>query len=106
MKSFFGVREGDTGEDDARYMPLGGTTGGLDEENDSDDEDDEALALQKMERRCESIMTNIDVDLSGKPPSRSNSDKKGWGSLIGTSFRRRNVANLDESKQEKESILS
>lgn len=107
MRSFFGVREGEDGEDDAKYMPLGGTPGGLDEEVDSDEEVDEALALQKMERRCESIVTDMDVDLSGKPPSRSNSNKKGWGSLIGTSFRRRNMTNnLDESKQEKESILS
>ncbi|KAL7471918.1 hypothetical protein ACHAXS_012232 [Conticribra weissflogii] len=82
MRSFFGVRENDTSAEDSRYMPLGGTPGGIDDDDDEDE--DEVLAMQKLEKSC----ATMDVDLSGKPPSRSQSSSGGWGSFMG-SFRRK-----------------
>lgn len=81
LRTFFGVKEGDTGADDARYMPVGGAPGGMD---DSDDED-EALAMQEMERNCQNMAADIKVDLSGKPPPRGNDKGKGWASFMGFS---------------------
>lgn len=87
MRSFFGVREGDTAADDSKYMPLGGAPGGVDD--DSDDEDAEAMAMQQMENSCKNMATDMNVDLSGKPPSKEGSSPKGgvWGKVTG-SFRR------------------
>ena len=101
LRSFFGVKEGDTSVDDAKYMPVGGAPGGID---DSDDED-EALAMQEMERNCQNIAADIDVDLSGKPPS-SNGRDKGWGSFMGFSNKKNelnpNFQNTLNSKHETE----
>ncbi|KAL7522819.1 hypothetical protein ACHAWX_007532, partial [Stephanocyclus meneghinianus] len=69
MRSFFGVREGEASADDAKYMPVSGTPAVMD---DSDDEEDEALAMQNMERNCQSMAADMNVDLSGKPPTRNN----------------------------------
>ena len=88
MRSFFGVREGEASADDARYMPVGGAPGGM---NDSDDEEDEAMAMQRMEQSCQGIASDMNVDLSGKPPSEDSSPKQGsgaWGSFMG-SFRKK-----------------
>lgn len=89
MRSFFGVRENDTsGADDAKYMPVGGTPGGIDD-SDDEDEDAEAMAMQQMERSCQNMAADMNVDLSGRPPSTdSGSQKVGWGSFMG-SFRRK-----------------
>jgi hypothetical protein len=98
LRSFFGIREGEATTDDAKYMPVGGTPGGMD---DSDDEEDEAMALQKMERLC----ADMNVDLSGKPPSQS-SNGSGWGSFVG-SFRRKDGVGLDDvDRGEQEGIIS
>jgi len=82
MRSFFGVRENDATAEDSRYMPLGGTPGGIDD--DGEDDEDEVVAMQRLEKSC----ATMDVDLSGKPPSRSQSSSGGWGSFMG-SFRRK-----------------
>ncbi|KAL7550834.1 hypothetical protein ACHAWF_017818 [Thalassiosira exigua] len=82
MRSFFGVREGDASAsaDESKYMPLGGAPGGPDEE-----EEDEAMAMQRMEQNCRGMAADMNVDLSGKPPEQE--PKQGaWGSFMG-SFR-------------------
>ena len=83
MRSFFGAREGDTAADadDSRYMPLGGAPDGM---GDDDEEEDEVMAMQNLERSC----ANMDVDLSGKPPARENSGGGGLSKFMG-SFRRK-----------------
>ncbi len=88
MRSFFGVRENDTSAaDDAKYMPVGGTPGGLD--SDDEDEEAEAMAMQQMERSCQNMAADMNVDLSGRPPSTDVGSQKGaWGSFVG-SFRRK-----------------
>jgi hypothetical protein len=101
MRSFFGVREGETVADDAKYMPVGGSPAGVDN---SDEEEDEALALQKMEKRCQTMMSDMNVDLSGRPPDQKSS--RNWRSLIGNSFRK-NVTTMSEDAQiESQSIIS
>lgn len=83
MRSFFGVRDGDVSTtDDARYMPVGGMPGGPDG---SDDDEDEALAIQQMEASCQNIAADMNVDLSGRPPSKERPQGSGgWGSFIGS----------------------
>ena len=81
LRTFFGVKEGDASADDARYMPVGGAPGGID---DSDDED-EALAMQEMEKKCQNMAADIKVDLTGKPPPKGNGKGKGWASFMGFS---------------------
>eukprot|EP00579_Thalassiosira_antarctica_P016448 CAMPEP_0201930192 /NCGR_PEP_ID=MMETSP0903-20130614/24663_1 /ASSEMBLY_ACC=CAM_ASM_000552 /TAXON_ID=420261 /ORGANISM="Thalassiosira antarctica, Strain CCMP982" /LENGTH=653 /DNA_ID=CAMNT_0048469201 /DNA_START=10 /DNA_END=1971 /DNA_ORIENTATION=+ len=92
MRSFFGVRDNDKSADDARYMPVGEAPGGMDD----DDDEDEALAMQQMEKSCQNMAADMNVDLSGKPPSESGSPKGGgaWGSFMG-SFRRKDSAKDD-----------
>lgn len=84
MRSFFGVKEGDTSADDARYMPVGGAQCGTD---DSDDED-EVRAMQEIEKNCQSMAADISVDLSGKPPPKENNNGRGWASFMGFSNRK------------------
>ena len=117
MRSFFGVREGDTSgvADDSRYMPLGVLEGSdgdddnynnreYDEYDDDDDNDDneetEALAIQRMEKKCR----DMNVNLSGRPPS-SRPDRGAWGSFVG-SFRKKesslSARQLDDSFTETE----
>lgn len=99
MRTFFGVKEGDTSADDTRYMPVGGAPGGID---DSDDED-EALAMQEMERNCQNMAADINVDLSGKPPPRGKNDKgKGWASFMGFSNKKNEMSDFQDSKYETE----
>lgn len=83
LRSFFGVRDGDVSTtDDARYMPVGGMPGGPDV---SDDDEDEALAIQQMEASCQNIAADMNVDLSGRPPSKERpKGSGGWGSFIGS----------------------
>eukprot|EP00571_Detonula_confervacea_P013800 CAMPEP_0172300624 /NCGR_PEP_ID=MMETSP1058-20130122/2661_1 /TAXON_ID=83371 /ORGANISM="Detonula confervacea, Strain CCMP 353" /LENGTH=673 /DNA_ID=CAMNT_0013010447 /DNA_START=13 /DNA_END=2034 /DNA_ORIENTATION=+ len=93
LRSFFGVREGDKGSaaDDAKYMPVGGAPDGVDD----DDDEDEALAMQQMEQSCQNMASDMDVDLSGRPPSESSPKGSGaWGSFMG-SFRKK-----DSSREE------
>ena len=111
MRTFFGVREGDANAaDDARYMPVGGSPGGPDGDDDGEDEEAEALAMQRIEKSCQDMVTDMDVDLSGRPPpprGRGGSAKGGvggaWGSFVG-SFRRRESGNVrpDDSQTETE----
>eukprot|EP00584_Thalassiosira_punctigera_P003609 CAMPEP_0172534254 /NCGR_PEP_ID=MMETSP1067-20121228/6685_1 /TAXON_ID=265564 ORGANISM="Thalassiosira punctigera, Strain Tpunct2005C2" /NCGR_SAMPLE_ID=MMETSP1067 /ASSEMBLY_ACC=CAM_ASM_000444 /LENGTH=659 /DNA_ID=CAMNT_0013319027 /DNA_START=26 /DNA_END=2002 /DNA_ORIENTATION=+ len=68
MRSFFGVREGEATADDAKYMPVGEAPGGVDDE----DEEEEALAMQRMEQSCQGMAADMKVDLSGKPPEESS----------------------------------
>ena len=99
MRTFFGVKEGDTSADDTRYMPVGGAPGGID---DSDDED-EALAMQEMERNCQNMAADINVDLSGKPPPRGKNDKgKGWASFMGFSNKKNEMPDFQDTKYETE----
>lgn len=100
MRSFFGVREGETVADDAKYMPVGGSPAGVDN---SDDEEDEALALQKMEKRCQTMMSDMNVDLSGRPPDQKSS--RNWGSLIGNSFRKKVTTMSEDAQIESQSII-
>jgi hypothetical protein len=104
MRSFFGVREGEAGAEDAKYMPVGGTCVGL-EESDDDGEEDEALAMQKMERQCQGMAADMNVDLSGRPPDQKGG-RKGWGSFVGNSFRRKEETNSEDVRREQESIMS
>jgi len=84
MRSFFGVREGEVTTEDSRYMPLGGAPGGIDDDSD-DDEEAEVRAMQQMEKSC----ADMNIDLSGRPPSENTGSQKGvWGSFMG-SFRRK-----------------
>ncbi|KAL3815382.1 hypothetical protein ACHAXA_010987 [Cyclostephanos tholiformis] len=113
MRSFFGVREGESNvADDARYMPVGGSPGGLDCDNtdNGDDEEAEALAMQRMEKTCRDMVVDMKVDLSGRPPPPSRLGGKSggggrgaWGNFVG-SFRRREVGNFqsDDSLTETE----
>ncbi|KAL7493863.1 hypothetical protein ACHAWT_007561 [Skeletonema menzelii] len=99
LRTFFGVKEGDTSADDARYMPVGGAPDGID---DSDDED-EALAMQEMEKNCQNMAADINVDLSGKPPPRGKNDKgKGWASFMGFSNKKNEIADFQDTKCETE----
>ena len=99
LRTFFGVKEGDTSADDARYMPVGGAPDGID---DSDDED-EALAMQEMEKNCQNMAADINVDLSGKPPPRGKNDKgKGWASFMGFSNKKNEIADFQDTKYETE----
>eukprot|EP00985_Skeletonema_marinoi_P005525 scaffold2397_cov119-Skeletonema_marinoi.AAC.2 len=104
LRTFFGVKEGDTSADDSRYMPVGGAPGGVD---DSDDED-EALAMQEMEKNCQNMAADINVDLSGKPPPRGKNDKgKGWASFMGFSNKKNESSGFqdtDDTKYETERI--
>lgn len=94
MRSFFGVKEGDTGGDDSKYMPLGGTPDGMD---DSEDED-EALAMQEMERNCQNMAADINVDLSGVPPPKQNEKGgKGWASFMGFSNKKNGSSGYQDS---------
>jgi hypothetical protein len=96
MRTFFGVSEGDVNAaDDLRYMPLGGSPGGPDGDDDGEDEEAEALALamQRMEKSCQDMVTDMGVDLSERPPpprgrggSANGGDWGAWGSFVG-SFR-------------------
>lgn len=92
--AFFGVRENEAGADDAKYMPLGGTPGGMDDDS---DEEDEALAYQRMEDSCQNLASEI--DLSGKPPAQEQK-QGGWGSFVG-SFRRGNREQEDLTETER-----
>jgi hypothetical protein len=96
LRTFFGVKEGDAGADDARYMPVGGAPGGVD---DSDDED-EALAMQEMERNCQNMAADINVDLSGKPPPRGNDKGKGWASFMGFSNKKNGSSGFRDDSQD------
>eukprot|EP00574_Skeletonema_japonicum_P005192 CAMPEP_0201717876 /NCGR_PEP_ID=MMETSP0593-20130828/3538_1 /ASSEMBLY_ACC=CAM_ASM_000672 /TAXON_ID=267983 /ORGANISM="Skeletonema japonicum, Strain CCMP2506" /LENGTH=622 /DNA_ID=CAMNT_0048208051 /DNA_START=46 /DNA_END=1914 /DNA_ORIENTATION=- len=93
LKTFFGVKEGDKSADDARYMPVGGAPGGID---DSDDED-EALAMQEMEKNCQNMAADINVDLSGKPPPRENGKGKGWTSFMGFSNKKNESSEFQDT---------
>eukprot|EP00970_Alexandrium_tamarense_P015453 scaffold5185_cov198-Alexandrium_tamarense.AAC.1 len=87
MRSFFGVREGGAGADDSKYMPLGGATGGVDD--DSDEEENEGMAMQQLE----TSIADMNYDLSGKPPSKEKNENNGaWGNIVG-SFRRKDNGN-------------
>jgi len=115
MRSFFGVREGDTSGivDDARYMPLGvlgGSDGDddnynnrkydeYDDDADDDDEETEALAIQRMEKKCR----DMNVNLSGRPPS-SRPDSGAWGSFVGSFRKKESVSarQLDDTFTETE----
>jgi len=111
MRTFFGVREGDANAaDDARYMPVGDSPGGPDGDDDGEDEEAEALAMQRMEKSCQDMIAGMDVDLSGRPPpprGRGGGAKGGgggaWGSFVG-SFRRKESGNIrpDDSLRETE----
>ena len=95
MRSFFGVRDGDvSAADDARYMPVGGMPGGPDGSDDDDDDEDEALAIQQIEKSCQNIVTDMNVDLSGRPPSKERPKTGGgWGSFIGSMTRKESRMN-------------
>eukprot|EP00581_Thalassiosira_minuscula_P012165 CAMPEP_0183714780 /NCGR_PEP_ID=MMETSP0737-20130205/9219_1 /TAXON_ID=385413 /ORGANISM="Thalassiosira miniscula, Strain CCMP1093" /LENGTH=653 /DNA_ID=CAMNT_0025943783 /DNA_START=52 /DNA_END=2013 /DNA_ORIENTATION=- len=97
MRTFFGVREGEATADDARYMPVGGAPGGVDDSD--DDEESEALAMQAMERDCQNMAGDMKVDLSGKPPEKQQSQGGGWGSFMG-SFRRNASAPVGNGRDE------
>jgi hypothetical protein len=113
MRSFFGVRDGDTSgiADDARYMPLGvlgGSDGDDDNYNnrkydeyddDADYDDEEALAIQRMEKKCR----DMNVNLSGRPPS-SRPDSGAWGSFVGSFRKKESVSarQLDDTFTETE----
>ena len=112
MRSFFGVREGDANAaDDARYMPVGGSPGGpeCDDYDDGEDEDAEALAMQRMEKTCRDMVVDMNVvDLSGRPPPSRGGGSSGrgrgaWGNFVG-SFRRREGGDVrqDDSLSETE----
>ena len=81
MRSFFGVRDGDVSTvDDARYMPVGGTPGGPDG---CDDDEDEVVAIYCMEKSCRNIASDMNVDLSGRPPrSKVLKGGGGWGGFV------------------------
>ena len=81
MRSFFGVRDGDVSTvDDARYMPVGGTPGGPDG---CDDDEDEVVAIHRMEKSCRNIASDMNVDLSGRPPrSKVLKGVGGWGGFV------------------------
>ncbi|EJK48231.1 hypothetical protein THAOC_32990, partial [Thalassiosira oceanica] len=75
--AFFGVRENEAGADDAKYMPLGGTPGGMDDDS---DEEDEALAYQRMEDSCQNLASEI--DLQGNLSDRNKSEGDGEASWL------------------------
>ena len=84
--------------------------GGPDRDDGGEDEEAEALAMQRIEKSCQDMVTDMDVDLSGRPPpprGRGGGAKGGgggaWGSFVG-SFRRRESGNIrpDDSLRETE----
>lgn len=103
MRSFFGVRENDkSAADDARYMPVGGAPGGMD---DASDDEDEALAMQQMEQNCSNMASDMDVDLSGKPPSESSQKGSGaWGSFVGSFRKKDSSVGSSSSRQGEETV--
>ncbi len=60
MKTFFGVREGDVNAtDNAWYMPVGGSLGGLDWDNNGKDKKAKALVMQRIEKSCQDIFMDL-----------------------------------------------
>jgi len=100
VRGFFGVREGEAASgaaDDARYMPVGSAPGGMED----DEDEDEALAMQQMENRCQKMAGDMKVDLSGRPPSENDSPRQSsgaWGKVMG-SFR-----NIGSGRSEKDGL--
>lgn len=109
LRSFFGVREGDDGAEDSKYMPLGGAPGGPggDDSDEDDDEEAEAKAVMEMEKSCQSMAKGM--DLSGKPPPVEGGGKGVWGNIVG-SFRRGGSSGAgsgrNEESEERKGIVS
>mmetsp|Transcript_40337 Transcript_40337/g.66062 ORF Transcript_40337/g.66062 Transcript_40337/m.66062 type:complete len:92 (+) Transcript_40337:145-420(+) len=78
MRSFIGVFEVEaSAADDSWYMAPGGM---------DDDDEDEALAMQQMEKNCQNLVACMVVDFPGKSPSENRSPDLALGGVSWGAF--------------------